>query len=71
MSNQRYACGVTTFCSHATSAEAEEHNRKHKYSQKTAEQEQARRDSIVRIARQSEELGDYDKFIPPEESNDE
>jgi excisionase family DNA binding protein len=29
--------------------------------------EQARRDSIVRIARQSEELGDYDKFIPPGE----
>jgi excisionase family DNA binding protein len=29
--------------------------------------EQGRRDSIVRIARQSEELGDYDKFIPPEE----
>ena len=31
------------------------------------QREQARRDSIVRIARQSEELGDYDKFIPPEE----
>ena len=29
--------------------------------------QQARRDSIVRIARQSEELSDYDKFIPPEE----
>jgi excisionase family DNA binding protein len=29
--------------------------------------EQARRDSIVRIARQSEELRDYDKFVPPEE----
>jgi RNA polymerase sigma-70 factor (ECF subfamily) len=29
--------------------------------------EQARRESIVRIARQSEELGDYDRFIPPEE----
>jgi len=29
--------------------------------------EQARRESIVRIARQSEELGDYDKFIPPGE----
>jgi excisionase family DNA binding protein len=29
--------------------------------------EQGRRESIVRIARQSEELGDYDKFIPPEE----
>jgi excisionase family DNA binding protein len=29
--------------------------------------EQARRNSIVRIARESEELGDYDKFIPPEE----
>lgn len=31
------------------------------------QREQARRDSITRIARQSEELGDYDKFIPPEE----
>jgi len=29
--------------------------------------EQARRESIVRIARQSEELGEYDKFVPPEE----
>ena len=29
--------------------------------------EQARRESIVRIARQSEELGDYDKFTPPKE----
>ena len=29
--------------------------------------EQARRQSIVRLARQSEELGDYDKFIPPGE----
>jgi len=29
--------------------------------------EQARRNSIVRIARESEDLGDYDKFIPPEE----
>jgi hypothetical protein len=29
--------------------------------------EPARRESIVRIAHQSEELGDYDKFIPPEE----
>lgn len=29
--------------------------------------EQARREAIVRIARQSEKLGDYDKFIPPEE----
>ena len=29
--------------------------------------EQARREAIVRMARQSEELGDYDKFIPPEE----
>lgn len=29
--------------------------------------EQERRQSIVRIARQSEELGDYDTFIPPEE----
>ena len=31
------------------------------------QREQARRDSIVCIARLSEELGDYDKFIPPEE----
>jgi len=31
------------------------------------QREQARRESITRIARQSEELGDYDKFIPPEE----
>ena|SRR5579872_6622391 len=31
------------------------------------QREQARRESIVRIARQAEELGDYDKFIPPEE----
>jgi excisionase family DNA binding protein len=29
--------------------------------------EQARRQSIVRIARKSEELGDYDTFIQPEE----
>jgi excisionase family DNA binding protein len=29
--------------------------------------EQARREAIVRIARKSEELGDYDKFIPAEE----
>lgn len=29
--------------------------------------DQARRESIVRIACQSEELGDYDKFLPPEE----
>jgi excisionase family DNA binding protein len=29
--------------------------------------EQARRQSIVRIARQTEKLSDYDKFIPPEE----
>lgn len=29
--------------------------------------EQERRQSIVRIAQQSEELGDYDKFIPPAE----
>lgn len=28
---------------------------------------QARRKSIARVARQSEELGDYDKFTPPEE----
>jgi hypothetical protein len=28
---------------------------------------QARRQSIVRIARQSEELGDHDVFIKPEE----
>lgn len=27
----------------------------------------ARRESIVRIARQSEDLGDYDRFIPPED----
>jgi hypothetical protein len=32
-----------------------------------SQREQARRDSIVCIARQSEELGDYDKFIAPEE----
>jgi excisionase family DNA binding protein len=31
------------------------------------QREQARRESITRIARQSEELGDYDKFVPPEE----
>jgi hypothetical protein len=29
--------------------------------------EQPRRQSIVRIARHSEELGDHDSFIPPEE----
>ena len=29
--------------------------------------EQSRREAIVRIARQSEELGEYDKFIPPGE----
>jgi excisionase family DNA binding protein len=29
--------------------------------------EQARREAIVRIARESEELGVYDKFVPPEE----
>jgi len=29
--------------------------------------EQARRESIVRIARKSEELGDHDEFIPAEE----
>jgi excisionase family DNA binding protein len=29
--------------------------------------EKARRESIVRIARHSEELGEYDTFIPPEE----
>ena len=34
---------------------------------KESQREQARRKSIVRIARQAEELGDYDKFIPPEE----
>jgi len=28
--------------------------------------EQARREAIVRIARESEELGEYDKFVPPE-----
>ena len=32
-----------------------------------SQREQARRDSVVRIARQSEELDDYDKFIAPEE----
>jgi excisionase family DNA binding protein len=31
------------------------------------QREQARRESIARIARQSEELGDDDKFIAPEE----
>jgi len=31
------------------------------------EREQARRESIVRMARESEALGDYDKFIPPHE----
>ena len=31
------------------------------------QRELARRESIVRIARQSEELGEYDKFVPPEE----
>ena len=31
------------------------------------QREQARRESIVRIARHSEELGDYDSFIPPEQ----
>ena len=31
------------------------------------QREQARREAIVRIARQSEELGDYDKFIPAEQ----
>lgn len=29
--------------------------------------EESRRKSITRIARQSEELGEYDKFVPPEE----
>jgi hypothetical protein len=29
--------------------------------------EEARRKSITRTARQSEELGEYDKFTPPEE----
>jgi len=29
--------------------------------------EQARREAIVRIARQSEELGEFEKFVPPEE----
>jgi hypothetical protein len=33
-----------------------------------SQREQAGRDSVVRIARQSEELDDYDKFIAPEES---
>jgi hypothetical protein len=32
-----------------------------------SQREQAGRDSVVRIARQSEELDDYDKFIAPEE----
>ena len=31
------------------------------------QREQARREAITRMARQSEEFGDYDKFIPPEE----
>ncbi len=31
------------------------------------QREQARREAIVRIARQSEDLGDYNKFVPPEE----
>lgn len=31
------------------------------------QREQARRESIARTARQSEELGECDKFIPPEE----
>jgi hypothetical protein len=31
------------------------------------QREQARRESIVRIARHSEEQGDYESFIPPEE----
>jgi hypothetical protein len=31
------------------------------------EREQARRDSIMHIARPSEELGDCDKIIPPED----
>jgi excisionase family DNA binding protein len=30
------------------------------------QREQARREAITRIARHSEELGDYDKFIPTE-----
>ena len=29
--------------------------------------EQSRREAITRISRQSEELGEYDKFVPPEE----
>ena len=29
--------------------------------------EQARREAVVRIARESEELGEYDKFIPSKE----
>jgi hypothetical protein len=32
-----------------------------------SQREQARRDSVVRIARQSKELDDYGKFIAPEE----
>lgn len=31
------------------------------------QREQARRDAIVRMARQSEDLGDYNTFVPPEE----
>ncbi|MFZ0802565.1 MAG: excisionase family DNA-binding protein [Terriglobales bacterium] len=31
------------------------------------QRELARREAIVRIARQSEKLGEYDKFVPPEE----
>ena len=31
------------------------------------QREQVRREAIVRIARQSEDLGDYNKFVPPEE----
>ena len=45
----------------ATSIEAESH------ATKESQREQARRKSIIRIARQAEELGDYDKFVPPEE----
>lgn len=37
------------------------------YVTKKTQPDQARRDSIVRIARQAEELGEYDEFIPPEE----
>ena len=37
------------------------------YAKRGIPREQARREAIVRIAHESEELGDYDRFIPPEE----